>query len=127
MGKYLDMAKAWKAQQANRTEPTRTVMPAPFSSDAREKESARPLYSELEDATPSSTFLEVFPDWQALLVKSSVLGMSVWVVRDHLHGLALAKETGHPALLLDDVIRLKGQSQEDARAALLPVLITLEQ
>jgi len=52
----------------------------------------RTLYGELAEATPPAKALEVFPDWQGLLVKSSVLGMSVWVVRDHLHGLALAKK-----------------------------------
>jgi len=61
------------------------------------------------------------------LVKSAVLGMSVWVVRSHVDGLALVKETGHPALILDDVLKMKGRTVEETRAALLPVLITIEQ
>jgi hypothetical protein len=60
-------------------------------------------------------------------VESAVLGMVVWVVRDPLHGIALAKETGHPALLLDDILKQKGQTVEEARAALLPLLITVLQ
>lgn len=63
------------------------------------------IYRELTAATPKADALAVFPDWQGLLVKSAVLGMSVWVVRSPLDGIALAKETGHPALLLDDVLR----------------------
>lgn len=84
---------------------------------------ARTMYEELAEATPPSAALEVFPDWQGILVKSTVLGMSVWVVRDPLHGIALAKETGHPALLLGDVLKQKGQTAEEARATLLPLLI----
>src|SRR5206468_10113402 len=67
--------------------------------------------------------LEVFP-WQGLLIKSKVLDMSVWVVRTRQDGEDLAKETGHPGLLLDDVLRQKGRTPEEARASLLPVLIT---
>ncbi len=104
MGKYLDLARKFEAQ---RQPPT--------------------LYQELTAATPKADALAVFPDWQGLLVKSAVLGMNVWVVRSPLDGIALAKETGHPALLLDDVLRLKGHTTEEARAALLPILITLEQ
>ena len=66
---------------------------------------------------------DAFPDWQGLLVKSAVLGMSVWVVRTRREGEELARETGHPALLLDDVLRQKGQASAEARAALLQVLI----
>ena len=67
--------------------------------------------------------LEAYPDWQGLLIKSSVLGMSVWVVRTRQDGEALARETSHPALLLDEVLKQRGRTQEEARAALLPVLI----
>ena len=104
MGKYLDLARTFEAQRPPAT-----------------------IYQELTTATPSADALAVLPDWQGLLVRSEVLGMSVWVVRSPLDGIALAKETGLPALLLDDVLRQKGQSQEDARVALLPMLITLEQ
>lgn len=85
------------------------------------------IYQELAGATPSADTLAAFPDWQGLLVKSSVLGMSVWVVRNHLDGIALAKETGLPAVLLDDILRQKGKTEEEARASILPVLITIEQ
>jgi hypothetical protein len=50
--------------------------------------------------------------------------MSVWVVRCPIDGIALAKETGFPALILDDVLKLKGRTADEARAALLPTLIT---
>jgi hypothetical protein len=92
--------------------------------DTSEEVPSRTLYQEMADATPPSGALAVFPDWQGLLVKSSVLGLSVWVVRSHLDGIALAKETGHAALLLDDVLAQKGRSREEARTALLPILIT---
>lgn len=105
MGKYLDIARKF---------------------DARKSQTLS-VYRELAEATPEAATLTAFPDWQGLLIKSKVLGMSVWVVRNHIDGIAVAKETGQPALLLDDVLRLKGRTAEEARAALLPVLITLEQ
>jgi hypothetical protein len=71
-----------------------------------------------------SSVQEVFPDWQGLLINSAMLAMSVWVVRTREDGQQLAQETGHPALLLDEMLSQQGKSAEDARAALLPVLIT---
>jgi hypothetical protein len=41
-------------------------------------------------------------------------------------GLALARETGHPAVLLDDILKQKGTTAEEVRASILPVLITIE-
>lgn len=70
--------------------------------------------------------LEVYPDWQGILVASSILSRSVWIVRIHQDGEELAKETGHPALLLDDVLSQRGRSREEARKALLPLLIIPE-
>jgi hypothetical protein len=84
----------------------------------------RTINQELADATPPPAALQVFPDWSALLVKSTVLGMSVWVVRDRRDGEDIARETGQPALLLDDVLRQQGKTATEARAALLPLLIT---
>src|SRR5262245_56249523 len=52
--------------------------------------------------------LTAFPDWQGLLIKSSVLEMSMWIVRSRKDGEELARETGQPALLLDDVLGQKG-------------------
>lgn len=68
--------------------------------------------------------LDVYSDWQGLLIKSSVLEMNVWVVRSRTDGAEIAKETGQPALLLDDILRQKGRTREEARTALLPVLIS---
>ncbi len=97
------------------------------NSSPSQPENSRTIYEELVNATPKADALLVFPDWQGLLIKSSVLEMSVWVVRNHIDGIALAKDTGHPALVLDDVLRLKGKTAEEARAALLPELITVMQ
>lgn len=48
----------------------------------------------------------------------------MWVVRDRRDGEDIARETGQPALLLDDVLRQQGKTATEARAALLPLLIT---
>ncbi len=123
MGKYLDIARQFEARRcedSNRTSSQRTASPVA-------ERNPQTIYQELCQATPKADALLVFPDWQGLLVKSSVLDMSVWVVRNHIDGIALAKETGHPALMLDDVIRQKGKTAAEARAALLPELITVMQ
>jgi hypothetical protein len=61
---------------------------------------------------------------EGLLVKSQVLELSVWLVRTEEEGRVLAQETGHPAVCLDDVLRKKGRTTQEARAALLPLLIS---
>ena len=76
--------------------------------------SPQAVYQELVEATPSTDTLAVFPERQGLLIKSTVLDMSVWVVRTPLDGIALAKETGHSAILLDDVLRQRGKTAEEA-------------
>jgi hypothetical protein len=111
------VAELFGKPEADKKTPLTVVPPRP-----------RPtIYQELADSTPNADALAVFPDWQGLLIKSKVLDMSVWVVRSHVDGLALARETGHPAVLLDDVLRQKGRTAEEAKAALLPVLISPEQ
>ena len=118
MGKYLDIARAFEARRAEgRVSPQRQETPSPACSweDAFLEKHVSP------DA------LQAFPDWQGLLIKSAVLDMSVWVVRNRQDGASLARETGQPALLLDDVLRQKGRTAEEARAAVLPVLIMAEQ
>lgn len=116
MGKYLDIARKFETQmRVGAREPGHRPSSVPFG---------RTLYQELADATPPLAALTVYPDWQGLLIKSAVLGMSVWVVRTRQDGEDLARETGQPALLLDDVLKQKGRTQEEARLALLPVLIT---
>jgi len=82
------------------------------------------LYRELCSAVPNADVLLVFYEWQGILVQSTVLGRSVWVVRSHADGVALAQDTGLPALTLDDVLKVKGRSAEEARAILSPALIT---
>jgi hypothetical protein len=58
----------------------------------------------------SSAVLEVFPEWQGILIESPTLKEAVWVVRDHQTGRRLAQETGHPFLLLDEILAQEGQS-----------------
>lgn len=105
-------------------QPVKSVLSVCFP---RGTEKLQPAQTPSSSSRSISAALDVFPDWQGISVKSAVLGMSVWVVRDPLHGIALAKETGYPALLLDDILRQKGQTTEEARAALLPLLITVPQ
>ncbi len=68
----------------------------------------------------SPAVLEVFPEWQGLLIGSSALGGAVWVVRDHQNGRRLAQETSQPFILLDEVLGQKGRTSEEARETLLP-------
>lgn len=89
--------------------------------------SPNPLSDPADASRPISAALEIFPDWRGFTVESSVLGMTLWVVRNRLQGLALAKATGHPAILVDDILRQVGQTTEEVRAALLPLLITGDQ
>jgi hypothetical protein len=89
-----------------------------------QQEPPQTLYQEVCQATPPPAALEVFPEWRGLLVKSKVLDLTVWVVRSRQEGEALAKETGHAAVLLDDILKQKGRTPAEARASILPVLIT---
>ena len=68
----------------------------------------------------SPAVLAVFPEWQGLLIKSSVRGEAVWVVRNHQNGQKLAQETGQPVILLDEVLAEKGQTLGEAREASFP-------
>jgi hypothetical protein len=58
----------------------------------------------------SPAILEVFPEWQGMLIKSPTLKEAVWIVRDHQNGRRLAQETGHPFILLDEILAQEGQS-----------------
>ena len=55
--------------------------------------------------------LEVFPEWQGILIESPTLDQAVWIVRDSQTGRRLAQETGHPFLLLDESLALAGRSE----------------
>lgn len=105
--------------------------PAPLPEELQA--ALRERKSELLTLLQQQTFVEkhlppaaqaVFPDWEGILIKSAVLDLTVWVVRTRQEGEELAKETGHPALCFDDVLRQKGKTSAAARAALLPLLIT---
>jgi len=81
-----------------------------------------------QKSTPSvcsslSLATEVFPDWRGLLIRSTRLGMSVWIVRDLNDGQALVKETGHAALLLDDILAQVKKNPTEVKKALLPIMI----
>ena len=106
MGKYLDIAREFEARRA--------------------REQGAQAFSRggdfLTTRVPQPA-LAAFPDWQGLLIKSAVLDLSVWVVRSREEGEELAHETGHPALLLDDVLSQKGKTPAEARESLLPLMI----
>src|SRR5215813_6495346 len=44
--------------------------------------------------------LEVFPEWQGILIKFPTRAEAVWIVRDHQNGRRLAQETRQPFILL---------------------------
>jgi hypothetical protein len=67
--------------------------------------------------------LEVFPDWQGFLMKSSNPKAAVWIVRTRNDGEYLHHLTGKPALLLTDVLAQKGRSFAEARKTLLTQII----
>ena len=67
----------------------------------------------------SPAVLEVFPEWQGILIESPALGEAVWVVRDHQNGQRLAQETGQPSILLDEILAQEGQTTEEIQEALL--------
>lgn len=126
MGRYLDLVRKFEAQRAALAGGT-VEMPRSAPVAAPSRRIPATIYDELVNATPPSPALEAFHDWGALLVKSEALGMTLWVVRDEVYGIALARETGLPALKLDAILVQKGRTQDEVRAALLPVLIAAEQ
>jgi hypothetical protein len=67
----------------------------------------------------SPAVLEVFPEWQGILIESPSLGEAVWVVRDHQNGQRLAQETGQPSILLEEILTQEGQTTEEIQEALL--------
>jgi len=71
----------------------------------------------------SPTVLEVFPDWQGILLACEPLAISVWIVRTIEDGQQLHATTGHPALLLTDLLAQKGQDFAEAWKVLQPCLI----
>ena len=58
----------------------------------------------------SLAVLEIFPEWQGILLESPALGEAVWIVRDHQTGRKLAQKTGQPFLLLDEILAQERQS-----------------
>ena len=71
----------------------------------------------------SPAVLEVFPDWQGVLIEFPALEGVVWVVHDLQYGQQLARETGKPAILLDALLAQQGRTFEETREALAPLLI----
>ena len=71
----------------------------------------------------SPAVLEVFPDWQGILLAGDDLGGSVWIVRTVQDGRQLHAATGQPALLLADLLAQKGQDFAGAWKVLQPRLI----
>ncbi|HXG21028.1 MAG TPA: hypothetical protein VNN62_18360 [Methylomirabilota bacterium] len=58
----------------------------------------------------SPAVLEVFPDWQGILLICNEVAASVWIVRTVQDGRRLHATTGHPALLLDEVLAQPGRN-----------------
>ena len=75
-----------------------------------------------EQHLPSAA-LEVFPDWQGILLACDELAVSLWIVRTRHDGQQLHAATGQPALLLTDLLAQKGQDFAEAWKALQPCLI----
>jgi predicted metal-dependent HD superfamily phosphohydrolase len=71
----------------------------------------------------SPAVLEIFHEWQGILIEVPALEGAVWVVHDPQYGRQLANETGKPAILLDAILAQHGQPLEETRAALSPLLI----
>ena len=71
----------------------------------------------------SPVVLEVFPEWQGILLELPALEGAVWVVLDPQYGRQLARETGKPAILLDAILAQQGQTFEEIREALALFLI----
>ena len=67
----------------------------------------------------SPSVLEVFPEWQGILIESPALEEAVWVVRDPQHGRKLAQETGKSSILLDEILAQEDRIPEETREALL--------
>jgi len=58
----------------------------------------------------SPAVLEVFPEWQGILLESPMLEEATWVVRNHQTGQRLAQKTGQPSLCLDEILAQEGHS-----------------
>ncbi len=71
----------------------------------------------------SLAVLEVFPEWQGILIEFPALKGAVWVVLDPQYGRQLANETGKPAILLEAMLAQQGRPLEEIREALAPLLI----
>ncbi|HEV8718300.1 MAG TPA: hypothetical protein VGX03_36470 [Candidatus Binatia bacterium] len=71
----------------------------------------------------SPAVLEVFPDWQGILLACDELAGSVWIVRSIQDGQQLHAATGQPALLLADLLAQKGRDFAEAWKVLQPCLI----
>jgi hypothetical protein len=71
----------------------------------------------------SPAVLEVFPEWQGILLEFPALEGPVWVVTDPPYGRLLARETGKPAILLAAMLTQQGRTLEETREALASLLI----
>jgi hypothetical protein len=71
----------------------------------------------------SPAVLEVFPDWQGILLACDEFAVPVWIVRTVQDGRQLHAATGRPALLLSDLLAQKGRDFAEAWRVLQPRLI----
>ena len=56
--------------------------------------------------------LEVFSEWQGILIKFPTLAGAIWVVRDQQNGQRLSQETRQPFILLNELLAQEGHSTE---------------
>jgi hypothetical protein len=57
----------------------------------------------LEKSVPAAV-LDVFPEWEGILIEWPLLRETVWIVREQQNGQRLMQETGHPFVLFDDLL-----------------------
>jgi len=56
--------------------------------------------------------LEVFPEWQGILIEFPTRAEAAWVARDQQHGQRLSQETRQPFILLNEILAQEGHSTE---------------
>ncbi len=76
----------------------------------------------LEQHAPRAV-LEVFPEWQGILLHSRAVDRPLWIVRTRTDGEQLAEQTGQAALLLADILAQGGKGRAEANTVLTQLLI----
>jgi hypothetical protein len=104
------------------------MRPSPITHDSK-KQSEKPRLLLTEGVQTfleqhlAPAVLEVFPDWQGILLACDGFTAPVWIVRTIQDGRQLHAATGQPALLLSDLLAQKGRDFAEAWEVLQPCLI----